>query len=228
MKLNNRTLRQLFITNINASITSSRRECPSPKELLRLFRAKKSDKKNTRIIDHIATCYPCTQEFRFILKALRYEKDMNQVAKEYIETRKMKVMPPRFSWKFVSLVAGMSVIFISILAFVVSNTFEYSKYRTSTPSRINLILPEEISIPKSDLSFRWENIKDSEYYSLELYDETLYQIWKSKKIFENYFTLPIDVVARLKANKSYFWMISAFFPDGRKIASQLEEIFLAE
>lgn len=228
MKLNNSSLRQLYLSNLNENILSSRTECPSPKELLRLFRAKKSEKKKSRILDHITNCYHCAQEFKFILQVLRYEKDMNQVAKKLIETKGLKVSPSRFSWKFACALAGISFICISILAFVISNTFENSKYRASTPLQIDLILPKETTALRSALAFRWENIKDAEYYTLELYDEALYQIWESKKLINSYFTLPIDVVARMQANKSYFWMISAFFPSGRKMESQLKEIILVE
>lgn len=228
MRLNNSNLRQIFVSNLNKNIPNSRTECPSPKELLLLFRAKKSEKKKTKIIDHITNCYHCAHEFEFILKALRFEKDMNQVAKKYIETKKTKVLTSRFSWRFASMVAGISVICISITAFIISNTYENSKYRASTPLQIDLFLPEETKVPKSFLSFKWENVKDSEYYAFELYDETLYQIWKSEKLFKSNFTLQKDVVAMLEVNKSYFWMVTAFFPNGRKIESQLKEILLIE
>jgi hypothetical protein len=228
MKLNNEKLRQIFLSNINENIPNSRKECPSPKELLRLFRAKKSEKKKTRIIDHITNCSHCAHEFEFILKALRYERDMNQVAKRFIETKKIKVLPSRISWKFASVVAGISVVCIFITVFIISNTYNTSKFRASTLPQIDLILPQERNIPKSSLFFQWENVRDSEYYTFELYDETLYQIWRSNKILKNNYTLSKDIVFRLDANNTYFWMISAFFPNGTKIESQLKEILLTE
>lgn len=228
MKLNNSNLRQIFISNLNKNIPNTRTECPSPKELLRLFRAKKSEKKKTKIIDHITNCYYCADEFEFILKALRFEKDMNQLAKKYIETKNKKVLNSRFSWRFASMVAGISILCISITAFIISNTYDNSKYRASTPSQIDLLFPEKIKVPKSSLSFQWENVKDSEYYAFELYDETLYQIWKSEKLFKTNLTLHQDVVSIFDVNKSYFWMVTAFFPNGRKIESQLKEILITE
>ena len=126
------------------------------------------------------------------------------------------------------MVAGISVLCISITAFIISNTNENSKYRTSTPSQIALLLPEKIEVPKSSLSFQWKNVKDSEYYAFELYDETLYQIWKSEKLFKTNLTLHQDVVSKLDVNKSYFWMVTAFFSNGRKIESRLKEILITE
>ena len=106
------TNRQIYLSNIKESIPKTRNECPSPKQLLRLFRGKKSKKGKTKIIDHITSCYHCAHEFEFILKALRYEREMNQVTKRFIETKKIKVLPSRLSWRFTSVVAGISVVCI--------------------------------------------------------------------------------------------------------------------
>ena len=75
---------------------------------------------------------------------------------------------------------------------------------------------------KSLLKFRWVEIKDSDYYIVELYDETLLPIWRSEKIFNNEIDLPKQILDRLVKNKKYFWMLTAYFPDGKKIESRLE------
>ena len=228
MKLNNKKLRQIFLSNINENIPCSRKECPSPKELLQLFRAKKSEKKKTRIIDHITNCSHCVHEFEFILRTLRYESDMNQVAKRFVETKKIKVLPSRFSWRFTSVLAGISVVCIFITVLIISSTYNTSKLRATALPQIDLISPIEKKIPKSSLFFQWDNVRDSEYYTFELYDETLYQIWRSYKIFKNNYTLSKDIISLLDTNKTYFWMISAFFPNGIKLESQLKEFLLTE
>ena len=111
MKLNNSDLRQIYLSNIKESIPERRNACPSPKQLLQLFRGKKSEKEKTKIIDHITCCYRCAHEFEFIIKALRYEKDMNHVAQRLLETKKIGALSPRFSWRLASLVAAVSLIF---------------------------------------------------------------------------------------------------------------------
>jgi hypothetical protein len=228
MRLNNSDLRQIFLSNFEENIPNTRNECPSPKKLLRLFRAKKSEKEKTQIIDHITSCYHCTHEFEFILKALRYEGDMNQVAQNFLETKRKKASPQRLSWRYAPLVVGISVLCVIITISVIPNSYRHLKYRTSVRSQINLFLPHEKNIPKSSLFFQWEDVKDTEYYTFELYDDTLYQIWSSNKISQNNYILLKEISSRLEANKTYFWMVSAFFPSGRKMESQLKEIFLIE
>jgi hypothetical protein len=228
MKLNNSHIRQIFLANIKQRTPEGRKECLSPKQLLKLFRTKKSETKKTRIIDHITNCYYCANEFEFILRALRYEKTLNNVAENLIRSKRIKVPSTKLSWKTASAISGISAFFFLITIFIISNTHENSNHRTSTISQIAIVLPLAKNISESSLHFRWEEVRDSEYYTFELYDETLYQIWSSDKILRNNFKLPKETASRLEANKPYFWMISAFFPNGRKIESQLREIILTE
>ena len=228
MKLNNSDIRHIYMSNLSESIPKTRNECPSPKQLLRLFRGKKSDKEKAKIIAHITSCYHCAHEFKFIIQALRYEKEMNQAAQNYVDTKKIRTFAPKLSWRRGSLVAGVSLICLIITILIIPKSFKSMKYRTSAVSQINLLHPQEREISISSLSFQWEHIKDSEYYTFELYDETLYQIWRSNKIHGNEFMLSKDILSRLEKNKPYFWVISAFLPNGRKIESQFREIFLIE
>lgn len=228
MKLNNHSLRQVFLLNISENKPNSRKQCPSPKEMLRLFRAKKSKKTKAWLIDHVSHCCDCANEFEIILNALRFEKDMNQVTKRYLESKKIKVLPSRVSLRFTSILAGISIACIFVTLLIISNTFDGTKYRDSYPIGINIILPKEKIITGSSLFFQWEKIQDSEYYIFELYDETLYQIWRSNKIQENKLKIPQEVLSRLKKNKRYYWMISAFFSNGRNIESPLKEFLLIE
>jgi hypothetical protein len=228
MRLNTNDIRQIFISNIRDNIPTSRRKCPSPNEMLRFFRSKKLDKKKTRIIDHVTKCNDCAHEFEFVLKALRFENDMNNVAEKLIASKVSERQLPRISWRF-GLVTGMILIVCTMTTvLIISRTRINSKYRALSQSQIALFLPKSTSIKKPKLSFEWENIEDSEYYIFELYDEALYQIWKSGRLFGNNFTLPENIASGLKADKSYFWMISAFFPNGTNLESRLKEIFLID
>ncbi|UCE42019.1 MAG: hypothetical protein JSV17_03315, partial [Candidatus Aminicenantes bacterium] len=156
MKLNSSDLRQIYLSNIKESIPKTKNKCPSPKQLLRLFRGKKSEKEKTKIIDHITSCNHCAHEFDFILQALRYEKDMNQVAQKFMRTKKTWPLLPRFSWRLASLVVGVSLIGVIITILLIPNRYENSKYRTSTHSQINLFQPKEINNSKLFLFFKWE------------------------------------------------------------------------
>lgn len=238
MKINNIDLRQLYISNLRQEIPQSRKECPSSKELLHLFRTKSSEKKKTKIIDHITNCYYCINEFEFILKALRYEKQMMATTEKLFLPKRENVslknlarrlLATQFSWNLPSLAALMIIGFCLFIAFyTIANKSKNPEYRAISQSQLSLISPNKTKISRSSLSFRWENAASSDYYILEIFDEELYQIWKSPKIHKNWIRLPDDANNRMEKNKLYFWMITAFFANGKVIESPLREFYLIE
>lgn len=228
MRLNINDLRQIFMSNIEENIPITRKRCPSPNELLHLLRSKKSKEKKTRIIDHIAKCNNCAHEFEFILKALRLEKEMKTVAEKVIEARSINRVLPRISWRFGPVVGLILIICTLTSVLIISRTRINSKFRSVAHPQITLQLPRTTSVKKIDLTFEWKNIEDSEYYIFELYDEALYQVWRSDRIYINSYTMPENIASSLEADKSYFWMISAIFQNGTNLESRLKEIFLID
>ena len=91
---------------------------------------------------------------------------------------------------------------------------------------LQLIEPVGKKLKKTVLKFRWVEIKESEYYVIEIFDETLLSVWRSNKIYNNHFSPPEKLVDNLLKNKTYFWMLTAYFPDGRKIESRVEQFIL--
>lgn len=237
MKLTDVDLRQLYLSNLEDEIPPTRKECPSPKELLRLFRTKKPDKKKTRIIGHITKCFYCANEFEFIIKALRYETQMNVVAKKLLLAKKEnfesknlihRIFSMQSSWKIASFIVLAFAVFTFISIYTLSLKQKNPIYRATSHSQIKLIQPEKAKISKTSLSFRWEHVTSSDYYVLEIFDESLYQLWKSPKITETSTILPHKITSGMQKNKTYFWMVTVFFANGKVIESPLQEFYLIE
>lgn len=246
MKINNKDLKDLYRSYIIDNTPPNRKNCPPTKEIINLF-GKTSKKQKLRIIDHISSCYLCLQEFEFILKTLRIEKKLsadigNLLRKEqdyllikgavdkkdFSRIKKIFLCFPQISWKYASLFAGI-ILLISVVAtlFILQNN-EKKEYRGAQLTPIKLFEPLIGKYSKSILKFRWVEIKGSDYYVIELFDEALRPIWKSKKIYTNHTVLPKRILESLRENKKYFWMISAYFSDGRKVESRLEYFNLTE
>ena len=130
MRLTINDLRQIFISNIKEEMPVAEKGCPTPKEMLQLFRRKKIKKKKTKILDHITNCSHCVHEFEFILRILRYEKNMNNVAERMIATKNMKSVNKRLSWRLAPAVAGIFVVCVLIAALIISMVHNGPKYRT--------------------------------------------------------------------------------------------------
>jgi len=244
MKIKNEDLIKLYKAHIMENIPHSRKSCPPSKEIISFFKSKTSEKQKSRIIDHITKCSSCAQEFEFMLqtrreegkliegigKLLQSEENIAAIKKRrgkkinYLNERR-KSFFPRLSWKYAFILAGVAII---ISTFFVFQNIGKREYRGPDYSQVRLIEPINRKYSKSLLVFKWSEFKDSEYYIIELFDETLFQIWKSSKISKNQAALPTEIAKRLKTNKTYFWMITAFLPDGKKIESEIEEFTLTD
>jgi len=232
MKLNSRDLREAYQADIKDKIPESRKCCPSPKKMLHLFRGKISENKKAEIVDHITNCYYCSQEFEFIIEAIRYEKNLNHIAKEFIGKKgknpslKHSIshsFPSRLKWGYSTLIASCILVLSLTAIFIVSKKVERSKYRGTSLNHIELIKPRNKMLTKSTLAFEWEAVQEADYYVFEIFDETLYPIWKSEKIILNRIILPCKTFFRLESNKSYYWMVTAFLQSGTKKESILKE-----
>lgn len=237
MKLNNTNLRELYQADIEDKIPLTRKFCPYPKELLLLFRLKKSEEKKTKIVDHITGCYYCSKEFEFVVEALRCEKKMKQIAEELISKRAknpilkssmFKFLTSRFKWGYASLIACALLAFSLTVIFVVSTKFENNKYRGLTQNQVKLTKSKKRSLTKSTLTFEWEYVKEADYYVFEIYNETLYPIWTSNKITKNNIFLPSEASLKLEDSKTYYWMVTAFLQNGIKKESSLTEFQFKE
>ena len=245
MKINNKDLKNLYKAYIMENIPLSQKNCPPTKEIINLFRSKLSEKQKSKIIDHITSCYFCSQEFEFILQTLRQENKLKDEIRRLLfskkeappikqkENKKINYSRkkfisffPQLSWKSTSLILGIAIIIFGLFALIVFQNNEKKVYRGRYFSPIKLIEPVKGEYQKSLLVFRWQKIEGSEYYILELFDETLLPIWKSKKIFNSHTGLPQKIVNSLSENKMYFWMVTAYFPDGMEIESRMENFIL--
>ncbi len=236
MKLNSRELREVYQADIKDKIPRTRKSCPSSKTMLHLFRRRESEKQKTKIVNHITNCYYCSQEFEFIIEALRYEKELNKIVQEYIDKKEAKSgfrstsnsFPSRFKWRFVTLTASFILVISLTAIFIVSTRIENSKYRGSSLNQVELIKPRKKVISSSTLDFEWAVVQGANYYVFEIFDETLYPIWTSDKISANSIILPSETSCRLESNKSYYWMVTAVFQGGIKKESTLKEFQLKE
>lgn len=230
MKINKNNLKTLYTAYLKDKASGSRKNCPSPRELLNGLRAESSLKKRNQIVKHLAQCHSCAQEFEFILQALRYEKEINQKLDQLLASlpEKTKSKNPffpffrKYSWKYLSLI-GTVVLFggLTVVFFFLPNLSE-NQYRGKAEPRIKLTHPVNKSI-SPPITFEWKKTEKADYYILEIFDETLYPIWKSPKIKETKLELPSEVVKTLEENKPYYWMITSYLFHGEKAESTVEE-----
>lgn len=245
MKINNKDLKNLYKAYLMENSSLFRKNCPSTKNIINLFRSKLSEKQISKLIDHITNCYHCSQEFEFILQTLRQEKRLRNEIKDMLLSKKedasikqrtkkknadllKKLISfyPRLSWKSVPLLLGVILAILLSSVLIVFHDQEKEGLRSTEYIQLKLIEPVKGKHQKSLLVFRWEETKSVDYFILELFDESLRPIWKSKKIFNNHIVLPKQFIDALSGNKMYFWMVTAYFSDRKKVESRIENFIL--
>ena len=198
--------------------------------------------------EHISRCSYCMEEFQFILEIHRNEKKFIQKIAPLIDSHSKKSKSEKkipknpdvlkkkslFSfqqkkWNRALFAAGAVLIVVGGLAFYFLIHGELGqKFRGKDIDHIKLIKPVHNKSTRAPFVFQWRKKINADYYILELYDETLFPIWKSWKIPENKLELPPDIIESLSSGKSYYWFITGFFPGDRKIESSLEQFIFLE
>lgn len=231
MKISHNNLTRLYRSYLEDKIPISRAKCPSPQDITAFLRGECSKNRRNQIIDHIFQCAYCHQEFEFALLTIREEgKFMHELSTLIYEKRHRKkknslgLFSFRFSWLY-SLIFIAAVVLITLL---VKNVSEEHKYRGNESSSIALITPNSKTKLDKNLKFEWQHFQNTDYYILEIFDETLYPIWKSDKIVLNQILLSKTIRDRLLKQKTYYWMVTAFLSDGKIIESPLQDFMISD
>jgi len=231
MKIDDESLKSMYRAHVRSNVPDSRDECPSAERMAGLLRGRASRKESTRLVDHISRCHYCAREFEFLVEARRSEKDLIQGVDQWLGRKERGGLRPplfsRLSWGLASMAAGIVLVglffFLKFLIFPAPEA-----YRADSQAIIELLEPIEVRISRSSLTFRWRPLPDAEYYVLEIFDEALAPVWESEKITVSQAAPPREISATLTSGRTYFWLVTAHFPEGEKIHSSLVEFVLRE
>jgi hypothetical protein len=244
MEMDDERLKSAFQAYLETKRPPSRDGCPPPESLLRLLRSNAPRREAARTIEHVSACGACAAEFQVLLEVLRQEKAFVRDVEKFImdsagshrrgaifqrtldRLRGLKIFPARPSPRLAALAAGLAVVCLVVVSTFLLRTSE--TFRSSSLARVELLQPVDSSLRLSQPVFKWEAVKDSEYYILELFDKTLLPVWKSEAVSRPGLVLSPSLARGLRVNDSYFWMVTAHFPDGETIASSLQKFTLVE
>jgi hypothetical protein len=238
MKINEADLKALYKSSIQGKTPQSRSDCPSMETISGLFLETASESEKAKVIDHITTCSLCHEEFDLFLNISRDESRLFEELKKNLQPKKrfagqihdlFSKCRSRFLWKYVSipLLAALSLMVIYFAArFYIINSEPEERGRLLGP--IRLISPGHDIVSDAPLVFKWDEIKPADYVILEIFDESLLLIWKSQRIRDNFYELPLNARKKIKKAKLYFWMVTAVMPDGSRIESSLQEFVIRE
>jgi hypothetical protein len=241
MKITQDELKSLYRSHIQRRVPPSRAECPPPEIIFQAFEPSTPSSEKAKIVDHMAGCSHCFQEFELWLHFSRGQEDalksiINWIKKEdkpaITQNKKNKLLElalgPRGQslplWKWaIGLI--ITVAFAGLVVLGVKNTFINAglEERGRWPGQIRLLFPVQGQKVRVPFTFQWEAMPNAEYYSLEIFDRTLLPLWKSPRIEARQYELPPEAQQFIIKEKVCFWTITAWLNDGTKRESLLGE-----
>jgi hypothetical protein len=182
--------------------------------LFNSFNSSISLRNKKKIIDHVTRCPFCREEFDLLLELQRYQASsitvINETSSAASSTDKLGAanIGRGFIWRYAYIFFGL-VLILSAYYLIIQQNNRIEANRASE-QRILLIAPSHVHTFPKPLIFRWQGQSASQYYILELFDNSLLPIWASQKILDVQIQLPDEVLSRLHSGNYYFWMITAF------------------
>jgi hypothetical protein len=228
MKTNDRELKKAYREYVQNTSGTREKVCPGSEEIWSLFSGKISRKRRARMVDHITACSSCFREFEAFLEITRVEGNLARGIQSRFPKQPRRIPRPMV-WRYVTAL----LIFVAVLAVAMLSTrwpshVKRSEERGRLSGQIRLLAPGQNSPLGTPLIFRWEELARSEYYIIEIFDDSLLPFWKSPRLTGSSFELPSPVKEKLDRRKRYFWMLTAFSQGGTKSESALEEFSLID
>jgi hypothetical protein len=244
MKITSNDLKMAYKSHIQRYVPLSREGCPSEESILGVFEGTLSPEKKEEIVDHVVNCAYCLREFEFFLALVRNESKVAKEIASFLKEKSCDVNPPKKKTKIWNIIFGSGmqrhplwrIASISLVLLIISGLFLISAKLILRPSldeergrlrdQVRLISPSQGQEATLPLVFRWQKMTGAELYQLELFDDSLSPLWKSPQIFVLFYKLPPKVAEAIEENRIYFWMVTAFLPNGEKRESPLETFIL--
>lgn len=214
MKYDDDLLKAAFQAGMATPGPRDRRGCPSPESLARSFEPRASRREKRRIIDHLATCSFCREEFEFYHELqvfhkelqIEYEEDDHAEAIDTIAKGGRSLVRPLLN--YVSLLLGF--IIISSAVILLFKSVNISETERSKPSAVILAYPTSSHHMSEELTFQWKPYPSAQYYVLELFNDSLEPLWTSPPIQGLQIRLPRELGDEIKPGSHYYWMITAY------------------
>jgi hypothetical protein len=245
MKINTHDLRRLYQASLADKIPPSRKRCPAAAQIIGLFDGSLSKRRKTRLVEHLARCGSCFQEFdslRLIYHhqdtmiddltawAARREKRKDQ---GHIEDARGGYGSPRYRgprgrtrprlWAYALGLAALVLCLVLAVDHrsVFKNVFE-KKYRAVAASKIELVHPPSAKfVLRRTLYFQWDPFPRAQRYFVELFDQELKPVWKSQDSTAIKIVLPPEIAERLHLAQPYYWLVTGILADDKRAESDI-------
>ena len=236
MNIHDEYLKAAYRSYLDGLCRGSRKDCPPTADLIRFFSIGPQRRFKARVLDHVAGCGFCADEFEILMDM---DRDARAFSTEVERLRKAEKHDERFRlnrgfiilsrWLFAGV--GLAVVLAGILTLatrLIKPPFDADPYRSADSSALILECPRGPVNGHSTLVFRWRSPdrKPGDAYVVGLFDDSLRQFWISPPIEDLNMILPEEVQTILVPRRKYFWMVES--RSGSSGAESDLELFIIE
>ena len=234
MKITQSDLKTIYRDYVRGQRPSASDQCIHEKRWTDFFDGRLSHSSKGKLIDHMSHCVACAQDFEFLLDMERSKNILladigNLVEAEQESPKPTTVRPIPFHRRRFRLKYGLVFSGVAVLSLVLAMLLIRHPKISSIPdvTRGNRLLEIEIQGPldeskrKQSLEFRWKSRESFDSYAIDIYDDSLRQIWRSPLLTESRLAIPKEVLDSLENDKKYYWMVKGTSGIKTKVESRL-------
>lgn len=231
-------LKRAYRTHLRGLAPDTRLDCPPPAELMRFFSDDASRGLKTRILDHVAGCGPCADEFEILMEIDRAARALGESTAKLAGSRSgtpFRKRETRGFWSLGRLAAtGAGLAAAAAWIFILGDRTmnprpdEPDVLRVvKAPAGIRLDGPAGPVDAGTAVAFRWSLGGDPAGAEILvcLYDESLACLWESQTDDAGVFFLPQDIQVTLIPGRRYYWGVT-LLSVGDGADSDLNEFWL--
>jgi hypothetical protein len=187
--------------------------CPTPETLWSAVRGELPAEQMREVVDHVAACAACAEDWRLAAELVRQE--------EKAATVPGKVIPGRFGrWRPLAAAAALAAGLLIAVGVYRTQPVQEPTYREVQHAGIRSLLPEGQALPRQAAVLRWSPLAGAVSYEVQVSTEDLRTVATAKGQTATEYRVPESALAGLPSGARLLWQVDAVRPDGTHENSQ--------
>jgi hypothetical protein len=190
--------------------------CPAPEALWSAVRGEAAPQALREILDHVALCPACAEDWRLAVELNRQE------AAERAATPG-KVLAGRFGWsrQFAAAAALAACLLLGVGVWRTEFAHQEPTFREAHHASIHSLLPEGQALSRQDAVLRWTPLTGATSYDVRVSTEDVLQtVASAKGTAATELRIPATALASLPPGAKLLWQVDAVRPDGTRETSR--------
>lgn len=182
--------------------------CPTPETLWSAVRGELSPQEMREVVDHVALCASCAEDWRLAAELRREEEKATTVPG--------KVIPGRFGqWRPLAAAAALAAgLLIAVGVYHTQQPAPEPTYREVQHAGIRSLLPERQALSREAAVLRWSPLAGAVSYDVQVSTEDLRTVAAAKGQAATEYRVPQSALAGLPSGSRLLWQVEAVRPDG--------------